>query len=502
MLNTFPAFQGLGAQERLGLLNQGMTLGYASQRPDIFVRQLNDVMSQAQQAGIPVGGVATGINNTANVMMNTGAAGIGNQQLQNYSSIMAGMNTPAARAGTLAPDLMSRALAGVDSAFAGNPSTMYPLINTLNRVHTKEDIRKQLGMTSKEFMDAMNNPNGQFANDVNMYIMADKAGRNWSKADSWKQILHDSPEVNAKFSMARSANQLAKGLNLPEDVSQKYQRIWSGLSGSDWWALYHQTGGTFMPGNFPASTPLSLLPGNKPNMGLVNKQAAMLSKKYGYNTELARDIAISAQEAGIPVDWWGAVGASENPRSWLKSGNVAQTSYVNGKPTAYGFMQITPGAVKQVTGQMPTTAQMEAYRINPLANAEIGARYAKWLLQQGNVHGDPRLGFASYNAGPGNIPAGMEYASTAMSLWKGSNNPLTLTSANPSNKNISPQLQNILTLQAQTGNAQLNASTLVLTTFGNLLVQLHDWFMQGAGTIEQFQNQLDPQNRGLGAGGG
>lgn len=70
---------------------------------------------------------------------------------------------------------------------------------------------------------------------------------------------------------------------------------------------------------------------------------------------------------------------------------------------ALGIMQI-----------MPQYHNLDDY-FDPRESIYYGARYLSNLRQQ---HGSWRLALASYNAGSGNIPAGLGYADAILASWR------------------------------------------------------------------------------------
>ena len=133
-----------------------------------------------------------------------------------------------------------------------------------------------------------------------------------------------------------------------------------------------------------------------------NRTAQLISQiasRLGVDPSLA--IALAAQETG---------GKDPNAIHHYKpNGKIAQSSSKDKYGPFVGAMQVGWGAAVE-------TGYQKGDRYDPVKNIEIGLKYLQKLINQ--FGGDVTKALAAYNAGSGNIAAGMGYAKSVLNIQK------------------------------------------------------------------------------------
>lgn len=123
----------------------------------------------------------------------------------------------------------------------------------------------------------------------------------------------------------------------------------------------------------------------------MNRELYLQLRQAGYTKEEAAD---AARNGSLPDDptapYWDALIQQES------GGNQGAVSPAG----AVGIAQVMPGTGPEAAQLAGLPWNEEAWRSDPVYNAAIGRAYLRKQMQD---FGDPRLGLAAYNAGPGRV---------------------------------------------------------------------------------------------------
>jgi murein DD-endopeptidase MepM/ murein hydrolase activator NlpD len=165
---------------------------------------------------------------------------------------------------------------------------------------------------------------------------------------------------------------------------------------------------------FDPTSMLSKLP--RPGQGGASRVATASTGNL-FNNPLATQIYETARKLGLDPSTAIAIAAKESgggkPQNIThlnrKTGKVLQSPSTNAYGPFVGSMQVGWGAAVEAGYQKND-------RYDPQKNIEIGIKYFQKLLRQ--FGGDTRKALAAYNAGPGNISAGLGYADSVLNIRK------------------------------------------------------------------------------------
>lgn len=490
-MTTFPALRGFSGMPigfGANLLNQGAILGLAgSARSSLDYRGLlNTVMVNDVIGRLPRAGLGAGIEGVESYYAGGAGGWIDPSAMLGYASQVQLYNSPAARSGSLAPQLLQSMSAGAQSVAEGNVFTPTVYNWILNGVHGTDSLRHQLGLSKKEYntMRAHDPLFRQYSN----WILADQRHGNIMRPQAvlaLRNLVREAQNPTINASIARASAKVAAIRYPGTSVFDQQMRTilgarGAGMSMNQYSILRHITYGNFRFGNVPS--PDNLVP--RYNISTWGREANIIHNQFGMNWGLTGDIVAAAKKVNLSPALLGAIVTQES------HGNIGAIGSGTSGPS-YGLMQVTAGAFKQVTGRNLTKADIHKLLTNPQYNLEIGAKYAAWSFAQEG--GQEAPGLAAYNAGVAGAAhgAGAAYAAKIM-------NRLARSGANQTFDTLGRMVNNAA---AGAGGAGLNQGAFVFNALGSIVNKLHDIMQTTANQLQVLNGEMATQGlSGLGMG--